>query len=169
MPCTTPRTRFVRLCANAKVCSLTDVFDRAVLSLQVSTQAKKTGLALTSTLYNPDLKKHLDKLVDAMAAPGAVPSTIKALSSTTFVAEVNAPVLAVMVPLLIRALKERSTETTRMTCIIIANLVKLVRDPKIAATYLGVLVPAVDNIASGHAFPEVRRPHPTNDSRAIFF
>lgn len=148
---------------------MTDVFDRAVLSLQVSTQAKKTGLALTSTLYNPDLKKHLDKLVDAMAAPGAVPSTIKALSSTTFVAEVNAPVLAVMVPLLIRALKERSTETTRMTCIIIANLVKLVRDPKIAATYLGVLVPAVDNIASGHAFPEVRRPHPTNDSRAIFF
>jgi elongation factor 3 len=91
-----------------------------------------------------------------MASPSAVPSTIKALSSTTFVAEVNAPVLAVMVPLLIRALKERSTDTTRMTCIVIANLVKLVRDPKIAATYLGVLVPGVDNIAEGAAFPEIR-------------
>lgn len=90
-----------------------------------------------------------------MASPTAVPSTIKALSSTTFVSEVTAPVLAVLVPLLIRALKERSTDTTRMTCIVISNLVKLVRDPKVAATYLSVLVPGVTNIAEGAAFPEV--------------
>lgn len=91
-----------------------------------------------------------------MASPSAVPATIKALSSTTFVSEVNAPVLAVMVPLLVRALKERSTDTTRMTCIVVANLVKLVRDPDVAATYLGVLVPGVTNVATGAAFPEVR-------------
>ena len=90
-----------------------------------------------------------------MASPSAVPATIKALSSTTFVSEVNAPVLAVMVPLLVRALKERSTDTTRMTCIVVANLVKLVRDPDVAATYLGVLVPGVTNVATGAAFPEV--------------
>jgi elongation factor 3 len=113
-------------------------------------------------MYNPDLKPHVDKLVDAMASPTAVSSTIKALSSTTFVSEVTAPVLAVMVPLLMRALKERSTDTTRMTCVVVANLVKLVRDPVVAATYLSVLVPGVDNIASSHAFPEVR-------SGVIFF
>jgi hypothetical protein len=36
------------------------------------------------------------------------------------------------------------------------NLVKLVRDPVVAATYLGPLVVGVDKIAKGAAFPEVR-------------
>jgi elongation factor 3 len=91
-----------------------------------------------------------------MASPGAVPNTIKALSSTTFVAEVNAPTLAVLVPLLGRALKERSTDTQRMTCVVIGNLVKLVRDPNVAARYLGGLVNGVEALATGAAFPEIR-------------
>ena len=91
-----------------------------------------------------------------MASPTAVPGTIKGLSSTTFVAEVNAPTLAVLVPLLTRALKERSTDTQRMTCIVIGNLVKLVRDPTVAARYLSGLVKRVQNLAAGAAFPEIR-------------
>lgn len=91
-----------------------------------------------------------------MASPAAVPNTIKALSSTTFVAEVNAPTLAVLVPLLNRALKERSTDTQRMTCVVIGNLVKLVRDPKVAAQYLGGLFGGVEHLATGAAFPEIR-------------
>jgi len=91
-----------------------------------------------------------------MASPGAVVATIKALSSTTFVAEVNAPTLAVLVPLLGRALKERSTDTQRMTCVVIGNLVKLVRDPNVAARYLGGLVSGVEALATGAAFPEIR-------------
>lgn len=91
-----------------------------------------------------------------MASPAAVPGTIKGLSSTTFVAEVNAPTLAVLVPLLTRALKERSTDTQRMTCIVIGNLVKLVRDPMVAARYLSGLVGGVQQLADGAAFPEIR-------------
>lgn len=91
-----------------------------------------------------------------MASPSAVPNTIKVLSSTTFVAEVNAPTLAVLVPLLTRALKERSTDTQRMTCVVIGNLVKLVRDPTVAARYLGGLVGGVEALATGAAFPEIR-------------
>lgn len=123
---------------------------------QVSTQAKKTAATLCSILPNADIIPHVGSLVSSMASPTNVPSTIKALSNTTFVAEVNAPTLAIMVPLLTRALKERSTETTRMTCIVIGNLVKLVRDPDVAARYLSSLVAGVENIASSAAFPEIR-------------
>jgi elongation factor 3 len=91
-----------------------------------------------------------------MASPANVPGTIKGLSSTTFVAEVTGPTLAVMVPLLTRALKERSTDTQRMTCIVVGNLVKLVRDPNVAARYLSTLVSGVQQIAEGAAFPEIR-------------
>lgn len=111
---------------------------------------------MCTTLANPDLAPHIPVLVKCMANPDSVPACIKALSSTTFVAEVTAPALAVLVPLLIRALNDRSMETQRRTVVVIDNLVKLVRDPKVAAQYLSPLVEGVDRIAKGAAFPEVR-------------
>lgn len=92
-----------------------------------------------------------------MANPDSVPACIKSLSSTTFVAEVKAPALAVLVPLLLRALNDRSMEVQRRTVVVIDNLVKLVRDPAIAATYLSPLVDGVEKIAKSAAFPEVTR------------
>jgi elongation factor 3 len=127
-----------------------------MLIYQVSSAAIKAATTLCTTLPNPDVIKHNSLLVSAMASPQAVPGTIKGLSSTTFVAEVNAPTLAVLVPLLGRALKERSTDTQRMTCIVIGNLVKLVRDPTVAARYLSGLVSGVQALADGAAFPEIR-------------
>lgn len=90
-----------------------------------------------------------------MSNPDTVPACIKSLSSTTFVAEVTAPALAVLVPLLIRALNDRSMEVQRRTVVVTDNLVKLVRDPKVAARYLSPLVEGVQRIAQGAAFPEV--------------
>ena len=92
-----------------------------------------------------------------MSNPDTVPQCIKSLSNTTFVAEVTAPALAVLVPLLLRALNDRSMEVQRRTVVVIDNLVKLVRDPNVAATYLSSLVDGVEKIAKGAAFPEVRR------------
>lgn len=57
---------------------------------------------------------------------------------------------------MIRALNDRSMEVQRRTVVVIDNLVKLVRDPKVAATYLSPLVEGVQKIATGAAFPEVR-------------
>ncbi|KAJ7079100.1 P-loop containing nucleoside triphosphate hydrolase protein [Mycena belliarum] len=123
---------------------------------EVSTAAIKCATSLCTTLANPDLAPHIPVLVKCMANPDSVPACIKALSSTTFVAEVTAPALAVLVPLLIRALNDRSMEVQRRTVVVIDNLVKLVRDPKVAAVYLSPLVEGTDRIAKGAAFPEVR-------------
>ncbi|KAF7315452.1 hypothetical protein MIND_00060100 [Mycena indigotica] len=122
----------------------------------VSTAANKCAIALCNTLANPDLTPHIPVLVKCMASPDTVPACIKALSSTTFVAEVTAPALAVLVPLLIRALNDRSMEVQRRTVVVIDNLVKLVRDEKVAALYLSSLVEGTERIAKGAAFPEVR-------------
>jgi len=94
-----------------------------------------------------------------MSTPDTVPACIKALSSTTFIAEVTAPALAVLVPLMIRALNDRSMEVQRRTVVVIDNLVKLVRNPSVAALYLSPLVEGVQKIAKGAAFPEVRDLH----------
>jgi elongation factor 3 len=91
-----------------------------------------------------------------MAAPTSVPNTIKSLSNTTFVSEVTSPSLAILVPLLSRALADRSMDTQRRTVVVIENVCKLVRDPSVAARYLSPLVEGVDRIATGASFPEVR-------------
>lgn len=123
---------------------------------EVSASAMKCATALCTTLANADLTAHIPALVKCMAEPSTVPACIKSLSNTTFVAEVKAPALAVLVPLLMRALNDRSMEVQRRTVIVINNLVKLVRDPRIAATYLSGLLEGVEKIAHGASFPEVR-------------
>lgn len=123
---------------------------------EVSSAAIKCATTLCTTLENADIIPHIPTLVKCMANPDSVPACIKSLSSTTFVAEVKAPALAVLVPLLLRALNDRSMEVQRRTVVVIDNLVKLVRDPTIAAIYLSPLVEGVEKIAKGAAFPEVR-------------
>jgi len=91
-----------------------------------------------------------------MARPDSVPECIKKLSSTTFVAEVAGPALAVMVPLLVRALNERSQTVQRQTVIVVDNLCKLVRDPHEAVRFLPALTPGVQRVEKGASFPEVR-------------
>ncbi|KAI0318276.1 P-loop containing nucleoside triphosphate hydrolase protein [Amylostereum chailletii] len=123
---------------------------------EVSTAAIKCATLLCTTLANADLAPHIPNFVKCMSDPTSVPACIKSMSNTTFVAEVTAPALAVLVPLLLRALNDRSMDTQRRTVVIVDNLVKLVRDPTIAATYLSPVVEGVDKIAKGAAFPEVR-------------
>ncbi|KAG8718726.1 hypothetical protein FRC09_012202 [Ceratobasidium sp. 395] len=123
---------------------------------EVSNAAMKCATALCGAVPNPDLTQHIPALVQAMASPANVPATIKAMSNTTFVAEVTAPSLAVLVPLLARALNDRSPETLRRASIVTTNIVKLVRDPAVAAQYLGPLSDAVNKVATGAAFPEIR-------------
>ena len=123
---------------------------------QVASAAVKCATALCAAVANPDITPHIPVLVKCMSDPDSVPSCMKALASTTFVAEVTAPALAVLVPLLMRALNDRSMEVQRRTVVVVDNLVKLVRDPKVAAMYLSGLVEGVDRIMNTASFPEVR-------------
>jgi len=67
-----------------------------------------------------------------MAAPTSVPEVVKKLSSNVWVRDVDGPTLAVVVPLLVRALGERSNTTQRQVTLIATNLFKMVRTPDLA-------------------------------------
>ncbi|KAI8884120.1 hypothetical protein K501DRAFT_285021 [Backusella circina FSU 941] len=123
---------------------------------EVAATAEKAMLKVCSVGGNPDIQRHLKDLVLCMGNPSRVPDTIEKLAQTTFVAEVNGPTLAIMVPLLTRALNERSTSIMRQTVVITDNLCKLVRDPRTAAQFLPQLYPGIDRQAEGAAFPEIR-------------
>ncbi|KAG0199386.1 hypothetical protein BGX33_011674 [Mortierella sp. NVP41] len=123
---------------------------------EVAEQATKTMLRVCNVGGNPDIARHLKDLCECMAHPENVPQVMEKLSATTFVADMNGPALAIMVPLLVRALNERSAHIQRQTTIIVDNLCKLVKDPAEAGQFLPELLPGLERIIDIAAVPEIR-------------
>ncbi|KAF9929714.1 hypothetical protein FBU30_001282 [Linnemannia zychae] len=123
---------------------------------EVADQAGKTMLRICNVGGNPDITRHLKDLCDCMAHPEKVPAVMEKLSATTFVADMHGPALAIMVPLLVRAMNERSAHVQRQTTIIVDNLCKLVKDPAEAGQFLPDLLPGLERIIDIAAAPEIR-------------
>ena len=130
------------------------------LKSEVEKQALKTMNSLTTLLQNDDVAPRIPLLVESMRDPStdAQKKAIHALSQTTFVTEVTSPVLAMLTPLLERALNTPTTsqEVLRQTSIVIENLTKLVHDPIEARTFLPRLKPGVQAVRDRASLPEVR-------------
>lgn len=60
--------------------------------------------------------------------------------------QVEAPPLAIIVPLLVRGLRERTTAIKRKSCVIIDNMAKLVDNPADAAPFLPKLIPELEKV-----------------------
>lgn len=86
-----------------------------------------------------------------------MPECVHKLASTTFVKAVEAPALAIMVPLLVRGLGERNTAVMRQTSLIIDNMCKLVENPDEAELFLPKLLPGIERIIEIAANPELRQ------------
>ena len=116
--------------------------------------------SLTTLLSNDDVAPRIPLLIKSMQNPSTetLQKAIHALSQTTFVAIVTSPVLALLTPLLERALNTPSTaqEVIRQTVVVVENLTKLVHDPVEARTFLPKLKPGVQAVRDRAALPEVR-------------
>ncbi|GBF90643.1 elongation factor EF-3 [Raphidocelis subcapitata] len=122
---------------------------------QVKAAAVDAGTASYHLVGNRDIEHLVDDLLHCVARPEEVSDVVVKLSATTFVQAIEAPALAVMVPLLVRGLRE-STAIQRKCCVIITNMAKLVNSPLDAAHFLPALVPGVEKVARAAADPELR-------------
>lgn len=122
--------------------------------------AEAAHRALSACCYavgNKDLDPHVTDIVSCIAQPSNVPNLIEKLSSTTFVQAVESSTLAVLAPLMLRALRGRCLSTTqRGAAIIIENLSKLVADPIQARPFLSELIPALEGITNNASDPDLR-------------
>lgn len=130
------------------------------LKAEVGKAAMKTMNSLTTLLQNDDVAPRIPLLLKSMDNPSAesLQKAIHALSQTTFVAIVTSPVLALLTPLLERALNNPSTsqEVLRQTVVVTENLTKLVHDPVEARVFLPKLKPGVKGVKDRASLPEVR-------------
>ena len=127
---------------------------------EVQKQSLATMNSLTTLLSNDDVAPRVPLLIATMQNPSkdTLQKAIHALSQTTFVAIVTSPVLALLTPLLERALNDPTTaqEVLRQTVVVAENLTKLVHDPVEARTFLPKLKPGVKGVEARASLPEVR-------------
>eukprot|EP00850_Spirogloea_muscicola_P015713 SM000123S25825 [mRNA] locus=s123:57353:62841:- [translate_table: standard] len=124
---------------------------------QVMKTAYTAMLACAKNVNNSDINDFVPSLVSCIARPGEVPDCVHTLSGITFVQPVTAATLSIMVPLLVRGLKERATAVKRKTAVVIENMAKLVDSPADAAPFLPLLIPGLEKLAKEVADPECRQ------------
>jgi len=123
---------------------------------QVKVAATNSMKKSLEVIGNRDIEHMTGKILTAITKPKEVPEIMHKMAGVTFVQSVESPALAMVVPLLLRGLREKSTATKRQAAVIIDNMSKLVDDPISAAPFLPLLLPALETNAQSIADPEAR-------------
>merc|ERR1719159_2081421 len=113
-----------------------------------------TQVALCSG--NKDLEKFGPTIVRAQEAAKNVPECVEELAGCIFVQNVEAPALAILTPVLIRGLNERSDQTKRRCCVIVDNMCKLIDDPREGTPLLAEVRHLVLKAADSISDPDCR-------------
>eukprot|EP00968_Pinguiococcus_pyrenoidosus_P019160 scaffold2036_cov256-Pinguiococcus_pyrenoidosus.AAC.15 len=112
--------------------------------------------AIAEVIGNNDIEPALPDLKGCIVRPDETEACIYKLSATTFVQPVTQAAMSILVPLLIRGLRERQTSLRRQTCKIIMNMAKLVEDPRDAAPFLPEIMPLLARTVETVSDPEAR-------------
>jgi elongation factor 3 len=123
---------------------------------QVKEAGARAMTAACDVIGNRDIEHMTSNIVLAVQKPAQVPEIMHKLAGVTFVQSVESPALAMVVPLLLRGLRERKIATQRQAAVIIDNMSKLVDNPVDAAPFLPLLLPQVKKCADSCSDPEAR-------------
>jgi len=123
---------------------------------QVKVAATAAMRSALDVIGNKDIEYMTEKILTAITKPKEVPEIMHEMAGVTFVQSVECPALAMVVPLLLRGLREKTTATKRQSAVIIENMSKLVDDPLDAAPFLPLLLPALTLNAESISDPEAR-------------
>mgnify|MGYP005991569683 CR=1 FL=1 len=113
---------------------------------QVQTAALEAMNAACQSISNDDIRPIVPQLVSVIAKPEESIATLNLLLETTFVATVDASVLALIAPLLGKSLKNRSSVMKRKASKVIDIMCRLVQNPYDVAPFKEMLLPALDKV-----------------------
>jgi len=123
----------------------------------VKMKTKDAFEKLCSTIDNVDIIKIIPDVILAYMEP--VKYTEKSLDSlvaTSFINDVDSSTLALLIPVLMKGMRERKVASKRRAALVIGNMCKLVNDPRTAALFYPVLKPVLERGIEEIAVEEVR-------------
>merc|ERR1719265_820003 len=123
---------------------------------EVKDKAKTAMTHVASCSGNKGLEKFGSTIVKAQESAKNVPDCVEELAGCIFVQNVEAPALAVLTPVLVRGLKERTEATQRRCCVIVDNMCKLIDDYREGAPLLTEVRRLVTKSAESISDPDAR-------------
>uniref|UniRef100_J3LSA3 TOG domain-containing protein n=1 Tax=Oryza brachyantha TaxID=4533 RepID=J3LSA3_ORYBR len=109
-----------------------------------------------SVIKNPEISALVPILLAALTDPNNhTKHSLDILLQTTFINSIDAPSLALLVPIVHRGLRERGVDTKKKAAQIVGNMSSLVTEPKDMIPYIGLLLPEVKKVLVD-PIPEVR-------------
>jgi hypothetical protein len=113
---------------------------------KVQEAAREALSHIGSVIRNPEIQLHVPVLLKAMDDPDVwTKDALDALIHTNFVHTIDSPSLSLIMPVLHRGLKERSSETKKKSAQIVGNMCSLT-DHKDLLPYLEILIPCLKTV-----------------------
>ncbi|CAG8561777.1 6442_t:CDS:10 [Ambispora gerdemannii] len=113
---------------------------------QVQAAANESLLRFGEVISNPEVQELVPTLLHALSDPDKnTNAALNALLKTAFVHYIDAPSLALVMPILERGLKERSTDVKKKSSQIVGNMASLT-DVKDLVPYLPKLLPGLKEV-----------------------
>jgi hypothetical protein len=123
---------------------------------KVAASARSALLEVGSVIRNPEISALVPCIMDAIIDPNEKTNLcLDTLLETTFVNSVDAPSLALIIPIITRGLRERKTDLKKKAAKIAGNMCSLVGSPADLAPYVPLLLPELKRTLVD-PIPEVR-------------
>lgn len=120
-------------------------------------EASKLALQdIGAVIKNPEVAKLSPILLKALEDPNTKTGiALRSLQSTAFVHSIDAPSLALLIPILYRGLKETTGDAKKSSALIVGNMCSMITEPKDILPYLKKVLPCLQNLLMD-PLPEVR-------------
>ena len=123
---------------------------------KVQAAAQKSLEQIGKVVRNPEVSQLAPVLLAAISRPAEkTKTTLEALLSTRFVNSIDAPALALILPVVIRGLRDRSADGKKKAAKIVGSMCHLVTNPKDMVPYVPDIVPEIKQALVDPA-PDVR-------------
>ena len=124
---------------------------------EVKTEVHKTWVTICETITNVDIKPIIPTMIDGYMNPATkTESSLEKLASTPFVNDIDIPTLGFLIPMLVRAMREKKVVCQRKAAVVMDTLCKLIKNPVYARIFYDKLTWILDKGINEIAVEEVR-------------
>ena len=124
---------------------------------EVKNAVQECWVAICETITNVDMKPIIPALIDGYMNPSTKTEfALEKMASQALVNDVDIPTLALLIPMLVRAMREKKVVSQRKAAVIMDTLCKLIKNPVYARIFYDKLSWILDKGINEIALAEVR-------------